>query len=81
MKLTKIQYKKLDKLTPIARKLAKISNCKFICAILYIIENGCKWWVLPKEYEKWPTVYMEFSGWANNGTIAKILEVMKSKTA
>ena len=50
MKLTKIQYKKLEKLMPIARKPAKVSNYKFMCAMLYIIENGCKWRALPKKY-------------------------------
>ena len=43
MKLTKIQYKKLEELMPIARKPAKASNYKFMCAMLYIIENVCKW--------------------------------------
>ena len=42
MKLTKIQYKKLEELMSIARKPAKVSNYQFMCAMLYIIENGCK---------------------------------------
>ena len=43
MKFTKSQYKKLEGLMPIARKLAKISNYKFMCAMLYIkkmVANG-----------------------------------------
>ena len=40
MKLTKIQYKKLEELMPIARKAAKVSNYKFMCTTLYMIENG-----------------------------------------
>ena len=39
MKLIKIQYKKLEESMPIARKPAKISNYKFMCVMLYIIEN------------------------------------------
>ena len=39
----KMQHKKLEKLVPIARKPAKVSNYKFMCAKLYIIENCCKW--------------------------------------
>ena len=54
MELTKAQYKKLEKLMPIARKPAKISNYKFI------IENGCKWMALPKQYGKRHTVYIKF---------------------
>ena len=79
MKLTKTQYKKLAGLMPIARKPAKISNYKFMCAILYIIENGCKWRVLPKKYGNWHTIYMKFRRWSKNATIAKILEAMKKQ--
>ena len=61
MKFTKIEYKKLEGLMPIARKVAKISNYEFMCAMLYIIENGCKWRALPKRYVNWHTIYMRFS--------------------
>ena len=64
---------------PIAREPAKISNYEFICAMLYIIENGCKWRALPKKYGNWHTIYMRFSRWSKNGTISKILEAMKKQ--
>ena len=31
-----------------------------MCAMLYIIENGCKWSALPKKYGNWHTIYMRF---------------------
>ena len=52
MRLTKIQYKKLEELMPAARKPAKVSSYKFMYAVLYIIENGGKWSSLPKKYGK-----------------------------
>ena len=61
MKLAKIQYKKLEKFIPIARKPTKVPNYEFMCAMLYIIENGCKWRTLPKKYGKCQTVYMKFN--------------------
>ena len=73
MKLTKIQYKKLEELMSIARKPAKVPNYKFMCVMLYIIENGCKWRVLPRKYGKWHTVYVKFNRWSKNGTIAKAI--------
>ena len=79
MKLTKIQYKKLEELMPIARKPAKISNYKFMCAMLYIVENGGKWRALPKKYGKWHTIYVEFNRWSQNGTIARILAAMRKQ--
>ena len=57
----------------IARKPAKISNHKFMCEILYIIDNGCKYEALSKEYGKWHKVYMKFNRWLKNGTIAKVI--------
>ena len=79
MKLTKAQYKKLEGLMPIARKPAKISKYKFMCAMLFIIENGCKWMAPPKKYGNWHTIYIRFSRWSKNGTITKILEAMQKQ--
>ena len=73
MKLTKIQYKKLERLMSIERKLAKVLNYKFMCAMLYIIENGCKWIPLPKKYGKWHTIHMKFNRWSKNDTMAKAI--------
>ena len=73
MELTKIQSKKLEKLMPIAKKPAKVSNYKFMCAMLYIIENGFKWMALPKKYGKWHTVYVKFNRWSKNSIIAKAI--------
>ena len=73
MKLTKTQYKKLEGLMSIAKKPAKISSYGFMYAMLYIVENGCKWRALPKKYGNWHTIYMKFSRWSKNGTIAKAI--------
>ena len=60
---------------PLARNPAKVSNYKFICTILYIIENGCKWRALPKEYGKWYTIYVKFNRRPKNGAIAKAIAI------
>lgn len=77
MKLTKKQFAKIKHLMPVARKPATISNYQFLCALLYIIENGCKWRTLPKKYGNWHSVYMKFSRWSKNGTIQKIFDEMQ----
>ncbi len=75
MKFTKIQYKnkKLEELMPIAGKPAKISKYEFMCAMLYIIKNGCKWVTLPRKYGNWHAICMRFSRRSKNGTIAKFI--------
>ena len=77
MKLTKKQFRKIEHLMPIARNPPEISNYQFMCALLYIIENGCKWRALPKKFGNWHTIYMRFSRWSKNGTIQEILEAMQ----
>lgn len=37
---------------PVPRRKPEMSNYDFLCALLYIIENGCKWRALPNEYGK-----------------------------
>ena len=78
MKLTKKQYRKIEHLMPNPRKPPEISNYQFLCALLYIIENGCKWRALPKKYGKWHTIYMKFNRWSKNGTIQRIFKKCKN---
>ena len=67
MKISKKQFEKIKGFMPIERKPAKISNHQFLNALLYLIENGCKWRALPKTFENWHTIgqkmvqYNEFS--------------------
>ena len=77
MKLTEKQFKKIEHLMPKARKKPTVSNYQFLCAMLYIIENGCKWRALPEKYGKWHTIYMRFSRWSQNGTIQRIFETLQ----
>lgn len=79
MKLTRKQFAKIEHLMPVARKKPTIPNYQFLCALLYIVENGCKWRALPKKYGKWHTIYMRFSRWSENGTIQKIWKEMQNQ--
>ena len=44
----------------------------FLNALLYLIENGCKWRKLPEKYGKWSTIYKRASRWAKNGTLTTV---------
>ena len=50
-----------------------------MCAMLYIVENCCKWRALPKKYGKWHTIYVKFNRLSKNGTISRILAAMKKQ--
>lgn len=45
-----------------------------INAILYLVEGGIKWRMLPKNFPPWQTVYDHFSKWNKTGVWEKVLD-------
>jgi transposase len=82
MEITEKEYEKIVHLLPKPRKKV-VPLLLFLNALLYVIENGCKWRKLPKEYGKWNTIYRRANRWAKNGTLAAVfvelqrLEIIK----
>jgi len=79
MTITHEQFNKIAHLMPVQRRKSEVSNYDFICAMLYIIENGCKWRALPEKYGKWHTIYVKFNRWSKNGTLEYIFEAMQNE--
>ena len=73
------RFSKIEHLLPIQRRQAEVSNYDFLCAILYMIENGCKWRALPKEYGNWHTIYVKLNRWSKNGTLERIFEALQNE--
>ena len=69
MKIQKEQYEKIKDCFPKQRKPAKISNMDVLNAVLYLVENGCKWRGLPKEYGDWHVIYVRVNRWAKKGVL------------
>jgi transposase len=72
MKITEAQYKLISTCFPRHRKPAVLSNLDVLNAILFVLENGCKWRALPKEYGNWHTLYVRMNRWAKNGLLQKV---------
>lgn len=72
MKLTIEQYEQIKDCFPKQRKPAKISNLEVLNAVLYIVENGCKWRSLPKEYGDWHVIYVRVNRWAKKGVLQAV---------
>ena len=70
MKLRKEQYEQIEDCFLKQQKPAKFSNLNMLNAVLYIMENGCKWRSLPEEYGDWHVIYVQPK------KIAKILGTM-----
>jgi transposase len=71
MEITEVEYEKIAHLLPKQRGHV-VQMIIFLNALLYAIENGCKWRKLPKEYGKWNTIYKRANRWAKNGTLAAV---------
>ena len=48
-------------------------------ALLYAIENGCKWRKLPEKYGKRNTIYKRGSRWAKNGTLQSVFVALQKE--
>ena len=79
MKLNEAQYEKIRECFPIHRKPAKIGNLEVLNAVLYAVENGCKWRRLPKEYGDWYVVYVRVNRWAKNGVLQRAFHCLQQK--
>jgi transposase len=79
MKITKKQFKLIEPYLPKQRGNVEIDNLTFINALLYIIENGCKWRAIPKEFGNWHTIYMRFNRWSKSGVIERLFAALQNQ--
>ena len=79
MKITIEQFKKIEKYLPKQRGNVKISNYEFVNILLYVLENGCKWRALPKEFGNWHTIYMRMNRWSKSGVLEKLFEALQKE--
>ena len=79
MKLSEIEYSQISECFPKHRKPAKISNLDVLSAVLYLVENGCKWRGSPKEYGDWHVIYVRVNRWAKNGVLERVFLQLQQK--
>ena len=79
MRITKEQYKRIRKHFPVPRGNVRIGNYRFLHALLYVVENGCKWRALPRKYGKWNSVYQKAKRWQKSGVLQRIFIVMQKE--
>ncbi|MDD3469854.1 MAG: transposase, partial [Thermoguttaceae bacterium] len=70
------------------RKIASVNECWLgqVKILLHVVENGCKWRALPKEFGNWHTVYMRYvivymrmHRWAENGVLFHLFEALQNE--
>lgn len=71
-----MQDKQWEEIEPLFEGMReyKYSKRELLNAVLYLIDNGCKWRNLPHDFPAWQTVYSFFRRATENGLWDKILE-------
>ena len=77
MKITREQFEIISPMLPKQRGNVKVDNYTFVCAILYVTSNGCKWRDLPQEFGNWHTIYVRMLRWSENGVLQKLFEALQ----
>ena len=57
MELTEDQYQRIADCLPRQRGNVSMKNLTLLNALLYMVENGCKWRRLPSQFGNWHTIY------------------------
>ena len=60
---------------------ARIPNIIFINAVLYVMENGCKWRALPKRLGNWSAIYARFRRWSQSGVLERLFAAFPKQKA
>lgn len=79
MKITKKQYRRIAMCFPPHRGKIRLSNLDVLNAILYVLENGCKWRSLPKSYGPWHTIYTRMNRWAKSGVLDRAFDLLREQ--
>ena len=77
MELTQQQYEQIAGLLPRQRGNVKVDNRRVLAAILYVVEQGCKWRGLPERFGNWPTIYTRLNRWAKSGVLDRVFAALQ----
>ena len=77
--LTDAQWEHIEKYFPMGNK-GKTHKRSLVEAVLYLVDNGCKWRALPHDFPKWSTVKSFYYRAVDNGTWEKVLQIVVRET-
>jgi len=77
--LTDAQWGFIAKYFPMGNKGATHKR-SLVEAVLYLVDNGCKWRALPHDFPNWSTVKSFYYRAEENGTWAKVMQYLVKET-
>jgi transposase len=77
MEITEAQYQRIASSFPRQRGNVKLHNLQLLNALLYVVEQGCKWRRLPKRFGNWHTIYTRMNRWSKSGALDRVFEQLQ----
>ena len=72
MEITESQYQRIADCLPRQRGNVSMTNLHLLNALLYMVEQGCKWRGLPKHFGNWHTIYTRMNRWSKAGVLDRV---------
>jgi transposase len=79
MELTENQYQRIADCLPRQRGNVSMNNLNLLNALLYMVENGCKWRRLPPQFGNWHTIYTRMNRWSKAGVLDRIFARLQAE--
>ena len=79
MELTENQYQRIADCLPRQRGNVSMNNLTLLNALLYMVENGCKWRRLPPQFGNWHTIYTRMNRWSKAGVLDRIFARLQAE--
>jgi len=79
MELTENQYQRIADCLPRQRGNVSLNNLTLLNALLYMVENGCKWRRLPPQFGNWHTIYTRMNRWSKAGVLDRIFARLQAE--
>ena len=79
MELTEAHLKRIQASLPVERGNVSMEALNFLNAVLYVMENGCKWRRLPERFGNWHTIYTRMNRWSKNGVWDRIFAKLQQE--
>lgn len=77
--LTDAQWAKIEEYFPMGNK-GTIHKRSHVEAVLYLVDNGCKWRALPHDYPNWSTVKSFYYRAVERGIWERVMQILVKKT-
>jgi transposase len=79
MELTQSQFDRIADCLPRQRGNVKTENLKLLNALLYVVENGCKWRSLPQHFGNWHSIYTRMNRWSKAGVLDRVFARLQAE--